>query len=84
MNSHSDVIYISHIPRTEPLEYAVFGTIQSEESSEVEMKPLILGSLTADEDTAFIYSPADVPGHRKVHLQDREVSDVFPNLQNLV
>ena len=24
--------------------------------------------------TAFICSPADVPGHRKVHLQDKEVS----------
>ena len=24
--------------------------------------------------TAFICSPADVPGHRKVHLQDREIS----------
>ena len=25
-------------------------------------------------DTAFIYSPADVPGHRKVHLQYKEIS----------
>ena len=25
-------------------------------------------------DTAFMCSPADVPGHRKVHLQDKEIS----------
>ena len=25
-------------------------------------------------DTAFICSPADVPGHRKVHLQDKDIS----------
>ena len=25
-------------------------------------------------DTAFICSPADVPGHRKVHLQDKAIS----------
>ena len=26
-------------------------------------------------DTAFICSPGDVPGHRKVHLQDKDISD---------
>ena len=27
-------------------------------------------------DTAFICSPADVPGHHKVHLQDKEISSL--------
>ena len=48
-------IYAQLIPRTEPLEYAIFGTIQSEELSDIEMKPLIVGSLTADEDTTLNY-----------------------------
>ena len=34
--------------------------------------------------TAFICSPADVPGHRKVHLQDREISaDVNQRFEEL-
>ena len=34
--------------------------------------------------TAFICSPADVPGHRKVHLQDKEVSaDIHPRFEEL-
>ena len=34
--------------------------------------------------TAFICSPADVPGHRKVHLQDREVSvDICQRFEEL-
>ena len=34
--------------------------------------------------TAFICSPADVPGHRKVHLQDKEVSaDICQRLEEL-
>ena len=28
-------------------------------------------------DTAFICSPADVPGHRKAHLQDKDISGDF-------
>ena len=36
-------------------------------------------------DTAFICSPADVPGHRKVHLQDKDSSsDVHQRLKNYV
>ena len=35
-------------------------------------------------DTAFICSPADVPGHRKVHLQDKEISgDVHQRFEEL-
>ena len=35
-------------------------------------------------DTAFICSPADVPGHRKVHLQDKEISsDVCQRFEEL-
>ena len=34
--------------------------------------------------TAFICSPADVPGHRKVHLQDKEVSvDICQRFEEL-
>ena len=34
--------------------------------------------------TAFICSPADVPGHRKVHLQDKEISaDVHQRFEEL-
>ena len=34
--------------------------------------------------TAFIYSPADVPGHRRVHLQDKEISvDVHQRFEEL-
>ena len=34
--------------------------------------------------TAFICSPADVPGHRKVHLQDREIAaDVHQRFEEL-
>ena len=34
--------------------------------------------------TAFICSPADVPGHRKVHLQDKEVSaDIHQRFKEL-
>ena len=34
--------------------------------------------------TAFICSPADVPGHRKVHLQDKEVSaDIYQRFEEL-
>ena len=34
--------------------------------------------------TAFICSPADVPGHRKVHIQDREISvDVHQRFEEL-
>ena len=34
--------------------------------------------------TAFICSPADVPGHRKVHLQDKEVSvDIHQRFEEL-
>ena len=34
--------------------------------------------------TAFISSPADVPGHRKVHLQDKEVSaDICQRFEEL-
>ena len=34
--------------------------------------------------TAFICSPADVPGHRKVHLQDKEVSaDIHQSFEEL-
>ena len=35
-------------------------------------------------DTAFICSPADVPGPRKVHLQDKEISsDVHQRFEEL-
>ena len=35
-------------------------------------------------DTAFICSPADVPGHRKVHLQDKDIScDVRQRFEDL-
>ena len=35
-------------------------------------------------DTAFICSPADVPGHRKVHLQDKDISgDVHQRFEEL-
>ena len=35
-------------------------------------------------DTAFICSPADVPGHRKVHLQDKDISgDVCQRFEEL-
>ena len=35
-------------------------------------------------DTAFICSPADVPGHRKVHLQDKEISsDICQRFEEL-
>ena len=35
-------------------------------------------------DTAFICSPADVPGHRKVHLQDKDISgDVHHRFEEL-
>ena len=35
-------------------------------------------------DTAFICSPADVPGHRKVHLQDKDISgDVRQSFEEL-
>ena len=35
-------------------------------------------------DTAFICSPADVPGHRKVHLQDKDISgDVRQRFEEL-
>ena len=35
-------------------------------------------------DTDFIYSPADVPGHHKVHLQDKEISgDVHQRFEEL-
>ena len=35
-------------------------------------------------DTAFICSPEDVPGHRKVHLQDKEISsDVCQRFEEL-
>ena len=35
-------------------------------------------------DTAFICSPADVPGHHKVHLQDKEISgDVHQRFEEL-
>ena len=35
-------------------------------------------------DTAFICSPADVPGHRKVHLQDKDISsDVHQSFEEL-
>ena len=35
-------------------------------------------------DTAFICSPADVPGHRKVHLQDKEIpGDVHQRFEEL-
>ena len=34
--------------------------------------------------TAFICSPSDVPGHRKVHLQDKEVSaDIYQRFEEL-
>ena len=34
--------------------------------------------------TAFIYLPADVPGHMKVHLQDKEVSaDIHQRFEEL-
>ena len=34
--------------------------------------------------TAFICSPADVPGHRKVHLQDKDISgDVHQRFEEL-
>ena len=34
--------------------------------------------------TAFIYSPADIPGHRKVHLQDKDISgDVRQRFEEL-
>ena len=48
-------IYAQLILRTESLEYAIFGTIESEESSEVETKPLFVGTLTADEDKTLSY-----------------------------
>ena len=39
---------------------------------------------TIPSDTAFICSPADVPGHRKVHLQDKEISgDVHQRFEEL-
>ena len=35
-------------------------------------------------DTAFICSPADVPGHHKVHLQDKEISgDICKRFEEL-
>ena len=35
-------------------------------------------------DTAFICSPEDVPGHRKVHLQDKDISsDVRQRFEEL-
>ena len=35
-------------------------------------------------DTAFICSPTDVPGHRKVHLQDKDISgDVCQRFEEL-
>ena len=35
-------------------------------------------------DTAFICSPADVPGHRKVHLQDKDISgDICQRFEEL-
>ena len=35
-------------------------------------------------DTAFIFSPADVPGHRKVHLQDKDISgDIHQGFEEL-
>ena len=35
-------------------------------------------------DTAFICSPADVPGHCKVHLQDKEISsDIYQRFEEL-
>ena len=35
-------------------------------------------------DTAFICSPADVPGHHKVHLQDKEISsDIHQRFEEL-
>ena len=35
-------------------------------------------------DTAFICSPADVPGHRKVHLQDKDIlSDIHQRFEEL-
>ena len=35
-------------------------------------------------DTAFICSPADVPGHHKVHLQDKEISgDIHQRLEKI-
>ena len=35
-------------------------------------------------DTAFICSPADVPGHHKVHLQDKEISgDICQRFEEL-
>ena len=35
-------------------------------------------------DTVFICSPADVPGHRKVHLQDKDISrDIHQRFEEL-
>ena len=48
-------IYAQLILRTESLEYAVFGIIESGELSGVETKPLIVGTLTADEDKTLSY-----------------------------
>ena len=48
-------IYAHLILWIESLEYAVFGTVESGESSGVETKPLIVGTLTADEDKTLSY-----------------------------
>ena len=35
-------------------------------------------------DTVFICSPADVPGHHKVHLQDKKISgDIYKRFEEL-
>ena len=40
--------------------------------------------LVIPSDTAFICSPADAPGHCKVHLQDKEISsDIHQRLEEL-
>ena len=40
---------------TELLEYAIFGIIEPEELKGAEMKPLVMGTLTADEDKTLSY-----------------------------
>ena len=48
-------IYAQLILWTESLEYAIFGIMESGEPTGVEKKPLVVGTLTADEDKTLSY-----------------------------
>ena len=48
-------IYAQLVPRLELMDYAIFIIAQPEEPLGMDMKPLIVGSLTADEDKTLNY-----------------------------